>query len=503
MSEDKKRGGRRLAAEDNKPEPQWTQNLALWFQNKRNRRVVIIVVIVLAIVIGAAAGLNALFQKPSVGVPNLPQPSSGVVQGEEPEKSEEEPVAHTGDRKEDFFTFLVIGRDTAGGGNTDTILLAAYDVKNQKLNVMSIPRDTMVNIPYDIKRINAVYNYNGGGDEGMDALCTEIGQLVGFMPDFHVVVEWEAVGKLVDAIGGVWFDVPVNMDYDDNTPGQDLHIHVKKGYQLLSGEDAMGVVRFRNSYVNGDLGRIEVQQDFLKAVVEQCLQIKNVTRIGELAQIFVDDVTTDLTVPNLLWFAQQAIFGGLSMDNVNFVTMPCTGKNAWSRTYQNYQSYVVPNADELVDLVNECFNPYVDDLKTNELDIMSVNKDGSLSSSTGRVEDTRATAPVSGNQSTTKPAETTPAETTPPEESTPPSEPPATSSPPSTPGTAATQPSQSPAATPTTPAESTPPSVEPTPTMPAETSPAEEPVTPPVETTPSAPAEGTEGEIPPAPPEEG
>ncbi|MCD8331189.1 MAG: LCP family protein, partial [Oscillospiraceae bacterium] len=162
-------------------------------------------------------------------------------------------------RKENFYTFLVLGRDTGGGGNTDTILLAAYDVDNQALNVMSIPRDTMVNIPYDIKKINGVYNYAGGGDEGIQAVYTEVSQLVGFVPDFSVVVEWEAVGELVDAIGGVWFDVPYNMYYDD--PTQDLHIYVDKGYQLLDGETAMSVIRWRQNndgtgYTDGDIGRI-------------------------------------------------------------------------------------------------------------------------------------------------------------------------------------------------------------------------------------------------------
>ena len=138
----------------------------------------------------------------------------------------------TGERKDDFYTFLVIGKDTAGGGNTDTILLASYDVGNQKLNVMSIPRDTMVNIPYDIKRINSVYNHGGGGEEGIRALYTEVSHLVGFVPDFYVTVEWKAIGQMVNAIGGVYFDVPWNMNYDD--PYQDLHIHVNKGYQKLN-----------------------------------------------------------------------------------------------------------------------------------------------------------------------------------------------------------------------------------------------------------------------------
>ena len=104
----------------------------------------------------------------------------------------------SGERKsKDFYTVLVLGRDTGGGGNTDTMLLASYDVTNQKATVMSIPRDTMVNVPWDVKKINSVYNYYGGGDKGIKALYKEISQLVGFEPDYQVVVEWEAVGAIV------------------------------------------------------------------------------------------------------------------------------------------------------------------------------------------------------------------------------------------------------------------------------------------------------------------
>ena len=292
---------------------------------------------------------------------------------------------------------LILGRDTGGGGNTDTMLLASYDVTNQKATVMSIPRDTMVNVPYDIKRINAVYNYGGGGDEGIQYLYKEISQLVGFEPDYQVVVEWDAVGEIVDAMGGVWFDVPRNMNYDD--PYQDLHIHQEKGYRLLSGDDAMQVLRYRHDndmhygYPDGDLGRIKTQQAFLSAMVEQLLKLENVTKIRQFIQVFQDNVETDLSFQNILWFAKKAVFGGLSMENVEFVTMPNKNVSAWSRTYQSYQSYVVPIADELLDLVNNQLSPFTKVFTLSDLDIMSVNSDGSLSSSTGRVEDSRAAQP--------------------------------------------------------------------------------------------------------------
>lgn len=352
--------------------------------------VVLIVVILLALLLVAFAVHQTLVRAPDIEPPVI---GGGETGDAAPEEEANTPAG----RKEDFYTFLVIGRDTGGGGNTDTILLAAYDIPNQKLNIMSIPRDTMVNVPWDIKKINSVYNVNGGGDTGVQALCAEADRLVGFVPDFSVVVEWEAVGELVKAIGGVWFDVPRNMDYDD--PTQNLHIHIKKGYQKLSGEQAMGVVRWRKNndgtqYDLGDIERIGTQQAFLKVVIEQCLQIENVTKLQSFAKIFTENVHTDLTAGNLVWFAEKAVFHGLTMENVNFFTMPGDySAEAWSRTYKNYQSYVLPYGEELLAVVNEYFNPYLEDRTAEQQDIMSVNEDGSVSSSTGVVEDSEAAKP--------------------------------------------------------------------------------------------------------------
>ena len=239
---------------------------------------------------------------------------------------------------------------------------------------------------------------------------------MGFEPDYQVIIEWEAVGKLVDAIGGVYFDVPRNMNYDD--PYQDLSIHIQKGYQLLSGEQAMGVIRYRHDnnmkygYADGDLGRIKTQQAFLKTVIQQLLQVKNVGKINQFAQIFEENVETDLSVQNLFWFGKSAILGGLTMENVSFVTMPNTPKTCWSRTYHNYQSYVVPNAQELLKLVNDQLSPFVEKSVLSDLDIMSVNADGSVSSTTGTVEDRKAAAaPVISSGTSTEPADAEPGQT--------------------------------------------------------------------------------------------
>ena len=360
-------------------------------KKQKERRIIIALLVVAAVFLSIAVAVTMFFQRPEL--PSISDADEIELEG--PKTS--------GDRKKDFFTFLVIGRDTGGGGNTDTVLLAAYDVPNQQLNVMSIPRDTMVNVSWDVKKINSVYNYGGGGDKGIDALYKEVSQLVGFVPDYNVVVEWEAVGELVDAIGGVWYDVPRDMDYED--PAQDLSIHVKAGYQLLDGDAAMGVVRFRegrNGYATGDLGRIETQQGFLKALIEQCLQIDKMTKVTEYARIFTEQVTTDLTVNNLAWFAQKAIFGGLTSENIHFITMPYETKSVWSRSYHQRLSYIVPKVDELVDVINESFNPYLDDLMTHELDVMFVNSDGTIGCTSGRLQDTKANASLA-NQPSKKP----------------------------------------------------------------------------------------------------
>ena len=381
----------------------------------RQQKCLVAVAVVLAVALAGVAAYKALFVRPDLNNKN-----SSDSEAQELDYGDGVRPRSDGERKsEDYYTVLILGRDTGGGGNTDTMLLASYDVTNQKATVMSIPRDTMVNIPYDIKRINAVYNYGGGGDKGIEYLYKEISQLVGFEPDYQVIVEWEAVGEIVDAMGGVWFDVPRDMNYED--PYQDLSIHQEAGYRLLSGDDAMQVLRYRHDnrkngvtlgYPDGDLGRIKTQQAFLSAMLEQLLKLENITKVNEFVKVFQKNVETDLSLQNILWFAKSAYLGGLTMENVNFVTMPNKNVTCWSRSYHNYQSYVVPIADELLDLVNNELSPFVETFTISDLDVMSVNADGSVSSSTGYVEDPKATPPPvkpsPGGSTSTTPSEDEP-----------------------------------------------------------------------------------------------
>ena len=367
----------------------------------RQQKVLLVIAICLAIVLAVVAACQSLFVRPDVENKKNNDKKGDNAQEEAIDYGDGVRPRADGERKsEDYYTVLILGRDTGGGGNTDTMLLASYDVTNQKATVMSIPRDTMVNVSWDVKKINSVYNMHNGGDKGIQALYKEIAQLVGFEPDYQVIVEWEAVGKLVDAIGGVYFDVPYNMDYHD--PYQDLVIEQAKGYRLLTGDDAMQVIRWRkndpgspygNSSGIGDSGRMEVQQDFLKAVIQQLMKPANVMNIGKIAKVFQECVETDLSFQEILWFGKSAVSGGLSVENVEFLTMPWKGVSAWSRSYNQNLSYVVPIANELLDIVNSKLSPFVETFTLSDLDIMSVNADGSLRSTTGHVEDSKAAAP--------------------------------------------------------------------------------------------------------------
>lgn len=346
------------------------------FSPKKKRILIVALVLAGLAVLGGLIGWVAgdLFADDGLlgGLPTVPayDDDTGLDGDLGPIRSEAD-----SERKKEFYTFLVVGRDTGGGGNTDTIMFCAYDIPNQKLTVMSIPRDTIVDArhPDKNKRINGVWNLGlyyaekGSKKEGIDYLKEAVGDMTGIVPDFHVIVNWEAFGRLVDAIGGVDFEVPFEMKYKD--PTQDLVIDQAAGYRHLTGDDAMQVVRWRHNnsfsvqYADADLGRIRTQQALMKAIIEKCLRLENVTKINEFAEIFADEVETDLTVGNLLAFAQRALFGGLKMDNVVFTTMPLSSTPVKGGMVQ-------ADPEELLGLLNESLNPYVKDLQMEELRIL-------------------------------------------------------------------------------------------------------------------------------------
>lgn len=377
-------------------------------QQKRKEKTIMAIMIVAAVVMVMAA-IVVTFWNRWIVEPDIPNTidadkSPAPVQSGNPApeaKLDFEAVAPLvgGERKSaDFRTILVFGADKTSG-LTDTIMVVSYDIANQKATVMSIPRDTVLNVSYhgtDNKLINAQYKLNGEDESGIEALKEEVSKLIGFVPDYYVMINWELVGQMVEAIGGVWFDVPFHMGYDDGL--QDLYIHLEKGYQLLDGKQAMNLVRWRDNNDGtaspgggSDLSRLNIQHDFLKAVLRQTLQIKNTFRIGQLAELFQKNVVSDLTVENLYWFGSQAIMGGLNVDDVSFVTMPNYGVDIKGAKFR-YK--VCPVKDQLLTLINGSLNPFVQDVTLRQLDLIQINPDGNtLSSTTGHLADPSAGIP--------------------------------------------------------------------------------------------------------------
>lgn len=275
-------------------------------------------------------------------------------------------VAFRSDRRDGIYTILLVGRDHASN-STDTIIVASFDTVNHTVSCVNIPRDTLINIGWSStpKKINAVYpGYVNSGRDGVEGLRAQIKNLLGFDVDCYAVVSLKAVEETVDAIGGVWFDVPSDMDYED--PTQDLYIHIKAGYQLLNGEDALKVCRFRATYGGGDLERIGVQQAFLMATAKQLLSVGNIPNLANVIDVLLRNVDTDLTGANMAFFARQFLL--CSSEDVTFQTLP-VGMGC----YINGISFVSVNVDEWLGIVNDKLNPYTDAVTRQNVNILVSN----------------------------------------------------------------------------------------------------------------------------------
>ena len=284
----------------------------------------------------------------------------------------------SGERKsKDFYTVLVLGRDTGGGGNTDTMLLASYDVTNQKATVMSIPRDTMVNVSWSVKKVNTLYaaDINSGGN-GIDGLMDGLKDILGFQIDCYAVVDLNAFVQLVDAIGGVDYNVPIDMNYYD--PTQDLYISIPAGQQHLDGEEALKVVRFRSGYATADIGRIGTQQDFLMSVASQMLTLGNIPNLPTFIDIFVNNVDTNLSAENIAFFARQ--FLQCKSEDIHFYTLPGNYGDSVKGL-----SYVSINIDEWLQMVNDYLNPYDKDVTEANVNILVHSYTSGFYSTTGYI----------------------------------------------------------------------------------------------------------------------
>lgn len=278
---------------------------------------------------------------------------------------------HTVETLDELF-ILIVGES---GGMTDTIMLCSYDPKTQEASMLSIPRDTFIGNSKSYAtasdKINSIYNIRG-----VEGLVDEVEKLTDIEIPYYVKIDTESLRALVDTIGGVNFDVPIDMDYDDRK--QNLHIHLKKGYQFLDGNKAEQVVRFRHNnngtsypieYGDNDYGRMKTQREFLKAVLQQTIKLNNVLKIKEFIDIGSKYVRTNININDIKDYAPYIL--DFKLEDLKTATLPgysekCNG--VW---------VFLNNKQETEKIVNEMFlstKVKDDDIKNDAEDSNNDNK---------------------------------------------------------------------------------------------------------------------------------
>lgn len=263
-------------------------------------------------------------------------------------------------RKDGVYTLLLVGNDD-GTGNTDTIMVGKIDTVRHSMNFVSIPRDTIINVDWSVRKLNSVYwGAVNNGESGIDALKRHVKKLTGFDVDCYAVIDLEAFQQVIDVMGGVWFEVPQRMQYED--AGQDLYIDLEAGYQLLDGYQAMCLCRYRSSYVDGDIGRIAMQHEFLKAAADQLLNLGSIPNAPEIAKIIAENTDTNLTAANIAYFLRQALM--CKSEDINFYTAPHTP------AYVQELSYAFLDLYDWLTMVNEKLNPFSAEVGEGNLDLV-------------------------------------------------------------------------------------------------------------------------------------
>ena len=356
-------------------------------RSKAGKAAAVAVCVVLILVFGAVAWYIAWEkppERPGGGLVDPTYESTNPEDGGSPDATAEPTVSPTEDPNagapaslnENMYTFLVVGLDQVSN-STDTMMVGRIDTENHTIDVVSLPRDTLVNVSWSVKKINTLYSadINTGGN-GIDGLLDGLKDILGFQIDCYAVVDLTAFVELVDAIGGVDYNVPVNMNYYD--PTQDLYINIPAGEQHLDGEEALKVVRFRSGYASADIGRIGTQQDFLKSAASQMLTLGNIPNLPTFIDIFEEYVVTNMSASNLAFFARQFLL--CKSEDINFHTLPGNYGDSIKGL-----SYVSINISEWLEMVNTYLNPYDQDVTEANVNILTHSSSTGFYSTTGYV----------------------------------------------------------------------------------------------------------------------
>lgn len=253
---------------------------------------------------------------------------------------------------------LVLGVDK-DQVRTDVMILVGFDPESGSVNALWIPRDTRAMlIPQGFEeKINHAYAVGEGETWRDPAVRAErpfrsmktVGHLLGVEVHYHVTVNFRAFTQMIDRIGGVSFNVPMDMDYED--PYQDLVIHLKAGQQRLSGDQAVQLARWRHNndlsigYPDGDLGRIRTQQQLLRAILNQLMTAKNLPKLPSIAVDSAQYVKTNMdeaTIKRLVRYLP-----GLRQEDIHLHALAGDHQLIYSDMYKARQDYFLPSPESL------------------------------------------------------------------------------------------------------------------------------------------------------------
>lgn len=227
-------------------------------------------------------------------------------------------------QSKDPFNVLILGGDKVNK-NSDTMMLLNFDPSTYKINVMSVPRDTKVKIENNYRKINYAYPHGG-----IDLSAQTVSELLDVNIKYYIFIDTTAFKKIIDLLGGVEINVPADMDYDD--PMQNLHIHLKKGLQILDGDKSEQFIRFRDPnhwtreirkyYDGSDLKRIEAQQYFIKELISQKLTLQYIPRLNSIINVIFKNIETNFTLNEIVKLS--GLVSKLNGGSINFISMPGT-----------------------------------------------------------------------------------------------------------------------------------------------------------------------------------
>lgn len=227
---------------------------------------------------------------------------------------------------------LLLGVDSNGsktdpwtGTRSDTIVLLNIDPKTHSVNAISVPRDSKVYLAgdYGIQKINAAHALGG-----VQLTKRTVEEVLGVKVDRYIVVSDDAVQKLVEALGGVPIYVEKNMSYDDYSGH--LHVHLRKGINVLDGKNAVGYLRFRHDFL-GDIGRTQRQQWFLRGLLEKIQSPQAIPKIPEMINIANTYVKTDLSLYEMSQYAAMA--KSFDIGRIEVATLPGAPNKRGSTSY--------------------------------------------------------------------------------------------------------------------------------------------------------------------------